>query len=315
VYPPPLDRDEREQVRRELRLLCRGRGVLAPDLRRRIGPRLAARLSDAGERGAIVDWLRGHVRQLPGDLRLAASVGLGLHPPADARFLGERLDWLAGHLAREQRTVRRRLDEALALLAELVSTSNPTPPVEPSATGGSWYSRSVRALVTLDRGEPEVFEERAIVAAGPAVDAVTLAMSIPRIPGQDPPEVLVDVLHGGLLTRTERPSASHFKFVVELPREVGPDDEHHLGLRYRLRPGQQMTPHYALIPLSRCDRFTLRVRFPAPPPTVRLLAGVPTRSLDDDPGELPVVEPDRAGEVFVRFAGLTPGLGYGLRWD
>ncbi|TQS45622.1 hypothetical protein [Cryptosporangium phraense] len=306
--------DEREELRQELRRLCRGRGVLAPDLAQRVGPRVAALVSDAGDRSAIVDWLRDHVRRLPGDLRLAAAVGLGLHPPADARFLGERLDWLATDLGREQRTVRRRLDEALALLAEAV-TGSATPPAEtadPSGTG--WYNHSVRSLVMLDRDDPEVFEERTIAATGAPIDVIRVAISVPRQPDGEPPDLFVDVLYGGLLLSSERPSTSHFRSEIALPRTVGPDDAHRVGFRYRLAPGQRMAPHYALTPLSRCDRFALRVRFPIPTPTTYLLRGVPPRSLDDPPGALTRVEPDRAGEATARFEALTPGLGYGLRW-
>ncbi|MFI5958747.1 hypothetical protein [Cryptosporangium sp. NPDC051539] len=306
--------DEREELRQELRRLCRGRGVLAPDLVRRVGPRVAALVADAGDRAAIVDWLREHVRRLPGDLRMAAGVGLGLHPPADARFLGERLDWLAADLGREQRTVRRRLDEALALLAEAVTG---TPPAQPETTdpgGTGWYNRAVRSLVVLDRGDPEVFEERRIAATGAPIDVIEMSISVPRQPNHEPPDLFVDVMYGGLLLRSERPSTSHYRSEIALPRTVGPDDEHRLGFRYRLAPGQRMAPHYALTPHSRCDRFALRVRFGQPAPTTYLVHGVPPRTLDDAPGGLPVVEPDRVGEATAHFEMLTPGLGYGLRW-
>jgi hypothetical protein len=146
------------------------------------------------------------------------------------------------------------------------------------------------------------------------LDQITLLMSVPPA-GEGYPQILADVLFGGLLIRAEHPSASQYRWILQLPRTISPHEEHRLCLRYRLPPEQKMVPHYALTPLSRCDEFELRVRFAVPSPNAWLLPGVPVRSLDDDPDELEPIEPDRVGEAVVRFAGLQRGLGYGLRWS
>jgi hypothetical protein len=307
------------ELQRELRELCRGRGVLGPDLPRRLGPAIAARVggdSPAAQRGKVVEWLTGYLGLLPADLQLVASVGLGLHPPAEARFLGDRLQWLGEHVDREQRTVRRRLDEALTFLAELMlSAEAAAGPAATSTPAEEWYYSSIRTLVSLDRGDPEVIEQRTIVPTGKGLGTVTLAMSVARAADGSTPEVGADILFGGLLSRTERPSRSQVRFVIELPNVIGPDEEHLLCLRYRLGAGQRMPQHYALIPMSRCDEFRLRIRFALPAPQVWLLPGVLPRSLDDDLGELGAVSPNRAGEAVVSFAALQRGLGYGLRWS
>src|SRR4051812_23157482 len=93
----PSPDDERQLVRAELRQLCRGRGLQAAELH--LGPALAARYSaefGAGpvDRGQLLEWIRHKLNALPADLRRAASIGLGMHPDADNRFLGARLDHL-----------------------------------------------------------------------------------------------------------------------------------------------------------------------------------------------------------------------------
>src|SRR4051794_15286567 len=106
------------ELYQELRKLCRGRGLLTPDLDRVMGPALTE-LSGAGGRRALAALLTERTESLPADLRLAARVALALHPHANQRFLSERLDWLAADSRRDIRTVRRRVEEALSLLAEL----------------------------------------------------------------------------------------------------------------------------------------------------------------------------------------------------
>lgn len=316
--PPHAGSEDPSEFQRELRELCRGRGVHGPDLPGRLGPAIAARVgggSPAAQRGKLVEWLTGYLGLLPAELQLVASVGLGLHPPAEARFLGSRLQWLGEHVDREQRTVRRRLDEALTFLAELVLSAEAAGPATTSVPSDEWYFSSIRTLVSLDRREPEVIEERTIVPARAGLGTVTLAMSVARAADGSTPEVGADILYGGLLSRAERPSNSQFRFVIELPKALGPDEEHRLCLRYRIGAGQRMPPHYALTPMSRCDEFRLRIRFPLPAPQVWLLPGVLPRSLDDDPGELRTISPDRVGDAVVRFGPLQRGLGYGLRWS
>lgn len=309
--------DERRRIQQELRQLCRGRGLQAAELR--LSPTLAARLATVAgagppNRGKLLDWLDRGIGLLPADLGLAARVGLALRPEAGNRFLGDRLERLATQVGREQRTVRRRLDEALSRLAEMLTSDPPEPAPAPSSSATS-YVRRVRALVVLDRPEPEVFEERTIVATDTGLAVITVAMSVPHPDGASPPHVTADVLFGARLARTDRPGPSHVRFVLRLPRSLQPNEEHRFALRYRLAPGQRMTPRYALTPFDRCDELQLRVRFGDPTPCVWRLPGVPPRSLDDDPGDLEKVEPDSVGEAFVQFSGLKPGLGYGLRWS
>jgi hypothetical protein len=315
----------------ELKTLCRGRGLLAPDLEARVGPLLArfAALDDVPERparrAALATWLASRADALPDDLRLVARVALGLDPRARRRLLGERLGWLASDVGRDQRTIRRRADEALRLLAELVLAQAlpPSKAAEPvgAASEEGWYTENLEILVRLDGPDPEVLMERRIVAVEDTVESVTLAVSLPKAPKacSDRPagrDLSADILFGGLLQRTERTSESHFRFVVLLPRRLHSRERHNLGLRLGIPPGQRMAPHFAFVPFARCDELVLRIRFPVagPPSRVWLLQAVPPRTVDDEPKGLPEFEVDRAGEVQARFTRLSLGLGYGFRW-
>jgi hypothetical protein len=314
----------------EVKSLCRGRGLLAPDLDTRVGP-LLAKLADLGgipdgpaRRSTLTSWLASRADSLPEDLRVVARVALGLDPRARHRFLGERLGWLAEDLGRDRRTVRRRADEALRLLAELALEHTATPAAHVGATAADsaptqgWYTESIEIVVRLDGPDPEILMKRRIVPVDDGIEQVTLAVSLPRPHPGTPAgrDLSADVLFGGLLHRRERTSESHFRFVVLLPRRLRVRERHEIGLRLGIPPGQRMAPHFAFTPFGRCDELLLRVRFPAtrPPTRVWLLQAVPPRTADDEPDNLPVVQPDRAGEVQGRFTSLSPGLGYGFRW-
>ncbi|TDD60116.1 hypothetical protein [Actinomadura rubrisoli] len=323
-----------QDLRQELRRLCKGRGVLTPDLTVRLGPLLRERMcgpSPTGRRDVarrrdvradLTAALASGLGALPQDLAVVARVALGMHDQARHRFLGDRLSWLAGESECDVRTVRRRLDESLDLLSEVIGQDSPGRPAVGAGAGvapGSWYCASVRTLVLLDRPAPEVHEERRIVATQASVDEITIAVSLPpsRERGRAPRrELMAEVMRGGLLLRAERPSESHFRFVIGLPGRLGVGGHCDLALRFRIPADQRMASHYALVPFGRCDEFRLCVRFPleSPPPAVRLLSAIPPRMIDDGPAGLPRVGLDRVGEAEARFTDLVPGLGYGFRW-
>lgn len=304
---------EREQLRTELRALCRSWGVQTANLT--IGPAARARLAAIGvppERSALVEWIHNGLKSLPVEQQTAASAGLALHPAVESdRFLDQRMDWLGRSINRDTRTARRRLDEALERLAEALATEPDPPSAPPDA---DWFLRAVRTLVVLDQGAPEVIEERTFVAVVDGLDSVTVAMSVPHRGEAGPPDIDAQVLSGARLLGKNRPYPSHVEFILKLPRALAANERHRLVLRYRLGAGQHMTPRYALTPFNRCDTFELRVRFGEPVPTVWRLSGLPPRTLDDDLSDLESLVSDPVGEVYVQFTGLERGRSYGLRW-
>ena len=123
---------------RELRLLCRGRGVLAPNLPEIAGPMLRTRAgiesggNPAEFRRQLVAFLDAASADLPEDLRLAFSTGLALHESRPSRFLTERMKRLAARLDRlSEDTARAYLEEAIAAVEAALSAPAAETKVQP----------------------------------------------------------------------------------------------------------------------------------------------------------------------------------------
>ncbi|MEO3788419.1 hypothetical protein ABGB12_34250 [Actinocorallia sp. B10E7] len=306
------------ELRKELGKLCKGRGLMGPLDPGLVGPRLIERMtasgvSDSVDRGSVISWLTTAVEPLPEDLRLVAQVALGVHPEARKRFLGERLQWLAETLGRDERTVRRRVDEALVLLANVLSEEK-APISRSSARKNGWYFASIKTLVRLDLPLREVIEERRLVATAAALDTLEIEVSLPRSPGEVVRELSAEAMFGGLLIAVERPSDSLRRFVIKLPRTLRRGDRHSLTLRYTF-PDPNLLRHYALTPLVRCDDFQLCLKCP-PPEQIRVwrLDAVTPRMLDDSPAAGTEVMPDAANELSIEFSNPALGLAHGFRW-
>lgn len=110
-----------DELYTELRRLSRGRGAPSADL-----TTLAAYLPQDGT--DVLAALRDRIELLPVDLRLVALTALGLDPNVDHRFLQRRISWLAATLRCDDRTVRRRIEEAFRRLAAQVAPPSPNVP-------------------------------------------------------------------------------------------------------------------------------------------------------------------------------------------
>ena len=309
-----------EQLAAELKTARRGRGLYHPDIHLRIGPglRTVCDIQDADlpsvVRSKAVNRLREMAGTLPADLATAALAALGIHPEVrDQLQLQDRMEWLARRLVRDIRTARRRVDEACALLAES-AVAAPNAAANPRRSHG-WYVERYEAAVVLDAETPTVVERRVVVAERDGIDQLVLSWSVPRI-GDGHPDVLVQMLYGGVLVEKNRATASRFRFVLALPRTLRSGERHEYGMLLWLPPNQPMRPLYVYTPASRCDYFVLRVRFDrqhAPKQIWRVVDSF-HRDLDEQPdGETVLI--DRAGEVHVEFDDIMPGYGYGIRWE
>jgi hypothetical protein len=253
---------------------------------------------------------------LPEDLRLAATVGLGLHPDAQQGFLDARISWLADRLHCKERTARRRLDTALRLLTEELVREAERPLANADPDG--WYIESFRALVRMDIDPPEAIEERVAVATVDGLTELAASVSVPRHPDDksETHQLDVELVYGGRLELREQPYESYFRNVITLPTPLNAGQQHKYAMKVRLPPGQPMAPHYVHVPLRRSDHFELRIRFdPARlPPIVWRLTEVATAVIYEDKPKSDVLEPDRFGEISCEFRNLRQGYGYGLRW-
>lgn len=117
----------------DLKRLCVGRGVHHRSIAGRLGPDIRAACGVLQSDGAVearrkvitrIEECAGH---LPLDVRVAALAILCVHPDAQLKFTRDRLAWLAKYLGRDARTARRRADEGLTLLAELLGDDTPRP--------------------------------------------------------------------------------------------------------------------------------------------------------------------------------------------
>jgi hypothetical protein len=309
----------------ELRLLPRGRGVLSDDIGERLGPRLRELLGvesrdDPGVvRRKVAVRLTLLADRLPEDLGHAVRAALALGDEATDRFLKDRVERLAAGIQRDPRTAKRRVDEGLRRLAEmLVQAAEPPAAGNPFAPDG-WYIKTLNSLLLLDREPPKLLERRRIVATRPGLDEILISLSAPPPAvngnGAGPSPVRLDVLQGGVLAE-EASTGSHYRASLRLPRPLDAGEEHELTVVFTSRPLRELRPYYTLTPFRPCESFDVTVRFDRtdPPSAVWRLDGLPPRVVTEyDPGGSGLAV-DPIGEVSVSFADLRPGLAYGLGW-
>ncbi|MEV4311428.1 hypothetical protein [Actinocrispum sp. NPDC049592] len=136
--------------------------------------------------------------------------------------------------------------------------------------------RTQRLSIILRLGpRPVCLEERTIIALDDNIQDLTDAQHD------------FDVLYGA--TRALR-----------LPHPLKAGDTAEYGLFKHFPDGQT---HYVYVPAQPCPEFNLRIRFAEPPLRVTSWDGT------DE------LQPDAVGEVGMRFTDLTPGVGYGIKWE
>ncbi|WP_233599140.1 MULTISPECIES: hypothetical protein [unclassified Amycolatopsis] len=307
----------------ELKLLRRGRGIAAPHLAERAGPALRAVCGTAGDAGnaairsMLSECLSEWSRSLPEDLCTAVLAALGLHPEAVHPFYQERVSWLAGHLQRDDRTARRRIDEGIDRLAEVaVASTNESFEAEAVQPSRRWHTEELRVTLALDQPVPEVFEFRRIVADADDIAeldlALTLTDSVYRGEAIGADDLRVDVFHGGRLIGRAMESTDRVGLALHLPEPLQRQSKHEIALRFR---AEFRHPHFVCVPRHPVDLFDLHVRFPLPiPAEVVRLERVFQDDASDEAARGFSLTPDASGEVHVQFRRLTPGFAYGVRW-
>jgi hypothetical protein len=300
--------------------------VLADDIGSRLGPQLRSLLGiestdDPGVmRRKVAARLTVLADRLPEDLGHAVRAALALGDVTTDRFLKDRVGQLAAKIQRDPRTAKRRVDEGLRRLAEmLVDSAEPAPDRGNPFAPEGWYIRTLHSVLLLDRDPPRLIERRRIVATRSGLDRVLISLSAPSPDdhgtGAEPP-VRLDVLQGGVLA-DEDYAGSHYRATLRLPGPLAMGEEHEFTVAFRARPRREMRPYYALTPFRPCESFQLTVRFDAAdlPASVWRLDGLPPRMVTDfDPG-LRLLDINAIGEISVAFSDLRPGLAYGVRWS
>lgn len=307
----------------ELKGLRRGRGIYSPNVRDAIGFELRSVCDVAPDdpillvREKLVARLGEIANTLPEEFRVGCMVALAIHPEARQLLLQDRLDWFAEYLTRDGRTARRRVDEGLRMLADVASASRPSNPRLPDGSAPGWYMESFSALVRLDLQQVQAHERRVIVAERDFVEEINLAVSVPGTGVGDSDELRVDVEFGGTLIRRPDRTGDRVESILLFPQALSKGSRHEYGVTYRLPEGRPILPHYILTPARRCDVFELRVRFDrahVPRKVWRVESGF-RRWVDDVQPTETALAADAAGEIYTEFSTLSPGLGYGARWQ
>ncbi|MEA5358801.1 hypothetical protein VA596_04590 [Amycolatopsis sp., V23-08] len=300
---------EPSELVQELKILRKGRG-LQGRIGERVGPFLRSACAVSADDGlvAVRTKVAGRLSELaahlPEDLRLAALAAFAITVEARQPLYQDRVRWAANRVDRDPRTVRRRVDEAIDLLAELAAGSSSPPAVSSS---DRWHTASLSIALVLD--ELLVLERRRIIADQDGLTALDLAISLPS--GAE--DLSVTVLYGGTLADRGMEATDRWGYGLELPKPLPRGESCEIAILFR---PPSLRPYLVSVPRHPCDRFDLRVRFgPEPPQEVRALDGVFQSDVTDPGYRGRHCEVDPAGEVHLQFQGLTPGMAYGARWD
>jgi hypothetical protein len=310
-------------------MLPRGRGILADDIEFRVGPLLReiCGVSESDDSGILRRKVRERLNalsnRLPDDLGHAVRLALALGGSSD-RFLKDRVDHLATTIRRDPRTAKRRVDEGLRRLAEVIAEEPTQPPVPSSPfVPDGWYVQYAHAVLLLDRDPPQLIERRQIVATEADLDSVVVMLSTPDTAARPAP-ASIDVLHGGLLVRESRLGAGNACGTIRLPDTLSTGTGHEYSVLCTMPIGATAINSYLLTSYRRCDLFELSVRFgrTTPTPVVRavealpahILGGIDLESAGGSLGCPRLLPVDSVGEVHISFTALRPGMSYGVRW-
>jgi hypothetical protein len=311
----------------DLKVLRKGRGLLTTSIISRIGPALRTATGVLADdkavdvRRKIGSSLRRWSEDLPEDLRQAVLTAYGLNEAGRLQYYNQRVSLVAEQLGRDQRTARRRIDEAIVRLAEAAMAGAPAAEARTIEPASGWHTEDLRVSLALDQPTPEAFEFRRIVADRDRLEHVDLALTLTAPPDRGgtvrTDDLEIDIFHGGRLAKRAMESADRFGFRLVLPRPLERDEPHHIGLRFRVREDREMAPHYVCVPRNRCAEFDLRVRFDVDrlPERIWRMENTFQRDIDDPVPSGDPLPLDAAGEIHTRFHELTPGLAYGIRWD
>ncbi|OLZ43520.1 hypothetical protein BS329_39015 [Amycolatopsis coloradensis] len=231
--------------------------------------------------------------QLPDDLRLAALAAFAICADADQPLYKDRLRWTATRVDREPRTVRRRVDEAITMLADLAAAGEKS-----AGRTANWHTAELNVAVVLSGQRPEVFEHHRVTAGQDGLRELDLPTSV------SPDEATL--FHGGTLT------THHGGVRLTLPKPLSRGESHEFAMLFHPR---RLSGRLVYVPSRMCERFDLRIRFGEAPEGVSKLDGVFQEDLAGRHHRGERCLPNPADELHLRFGQLTPGLAYGARWD
>ncbi|WIY05125.1 hypothetical protein QRX60_15255 [Amycolatopsis mongoliensis] len=308
----------------ELKLLRKGLGVQAKNLPGVVGEELRAVCgvreddSPGTVRAKVVTRLQALIGKLPESQRETARIVLGFGTGANERYTA-RLELLGTGADRNIRTMQRRADDVIYLIAEAAYEAPAAFGASPVISRGPWHTSALAVRLSLAGAAAEVFETRRIVShvAGLAEIEHGVSLARPASPAGEPElsGLGIDVVSGGEVHSVRMVSSTRVAFRLRPPRVLDAGDQHEFFFRIRLE--EMPAPFYCCTPEFPCESFELNVRFDRrePPQRIWRIDG----DLSKDAGDpVPARKPlflDNAGEVHTSFRDLQPARSYGVGWQ
>ncbi|MEC3982141.1 hypothetical protein [Amycolatopsis sp. H20-H5] len=310
----------------ELKVLRKGLGVQAKSLPSAVGTHLreACGVVDGDTPGQVrekvVTTLLDLIDRLPETQRRTAKILLGFDVGADQRYTA-RLTQLGDGADRNVRTMQRRADDVIYLIAEAACSRSATgtPASRAAAIGeGPWHTSTLEvSMVLLDVGA-EVFETRRIVSHVPGLKEIEHSISLARpAPTGEPLDLIglgIDVVSGGEVHSERMVSSTRVAFQLRPPRALDAGDEH--DFFFRIRVPVLLAPFYCCTPEFSCERFELNVRFDRArlPDRVWRIDGELSKDAEDSFPIREQLTASSSGEVHADFRDLRPARSYGIGW-
>ncbi|MEV6832096.1 hypothetical protein [Amycolatopsis sp. NPDC051102] len=308
----------------ELKLLRKGLGVQAKNLPGAVGETLREVCGVAADdppgtvRGKVVTTLLALIEKLPRPQQEAARIVLGFGIGANERYTA-RLALLGTGADRNIRTMQRRADDIVYLIAEVAygtpTTFNPTL----SSNDGPWHTSALAVRLTLTDVAADIFETRRIVSHVSGLAEIEHSISLARPANAAAASELsglgIDVVAGGEVHSVRMVSSTRVAFRLRPPHPLDAGDQHEFFFRIRL--DELPAPFYCCTPEFPCESFDLNVRFDRndPPQRIwRIDGDLSKDAADPVPARKPLFL-DNAGEVRTGFRRLQPARSYGVGWQ
>ncbi|OLR91962.1 hypothetical protein BJP25_24395 [Actinokineospora bangkokensis] len=317
-----MDEGRVGEIQAELRALRRGLGVNDTDVVAHLGDRLrevcGVQPGDTSwtARERVLRALSGLTDRLPEPHREIARVALGFDSEPGLRYT-DRLGPLERKFDRDTRTIQRRSNNALYLLAQCAA--EPAPASRGHRPGPPWHTARLNTDLILQGDGVEVTETRTIVSHRPDLAEIEHSMTVVPPPGTPPGPLSletmgIDAVAGGEVLNPHLLSASRAAFTLRPPHPLAEGDEHEFQFRVRV---ERISPLYMCTPTYPCDRFTVKITFdPARlPTTIQVVEGDLAIEAADPTLARPTLALDPSGEASHTFEDLEPYRSYGLLWQ
>jgi hypothetical protein len=311
----------------EFMKLRQGAGVRHGNLRQRLGPQLLHLCGISDQDPQTLIWRKvtrtiDHlIREYPAETKKILRTVLGMATEASHATLERRLGWLAVTLRWAPRTVRRRVDEALRMLAEdAVAEAR----ISAAAARLGYAVETLDVTVTIEDDRVAVVQRALrIRAVHESLEMIHCKMSMPSPPSGQSPDPVLDIdVRGGRLVHYERRPGSEgdvIVYTVEPHHSIAKGETYDFCVRVKVPSEQPMARHFVVTPGTAVGSVRIRVRFdPLNPPTgVWRVNHALHREIDGVPAEDLMLQLDQSSTVGVVLHDFdeASGLASGVAWS